>query len=81
MKNLFKFPAQSKFSKREFEFEFFIEMKCSKVFWKNQLNICIATTVPFIGLTILEILFENRIQASYKDLIKPKWGAEKFWVC
>jgi hypothetical protein len=55
-------------------------MKCSRAFWKNQFNICIATTIPFVGMTFLEIGTENRIQGSYEVLVKPSWSPNNYWV-
>lgn len=55
-------------------------MKWTRCFWKNQLYICIATSIPFIGIAFLEIGVENQIKKSYNFLIKPYWLPKNYWV-
>ena len=48
-------------------------MKWSQ-FWKTQLWICFATTVPFVGSFILSFFVQDRLKSSYDDLVKPVWA-------
>lgn len=59
---------------------FCVKMDCSKDFWKKQLHIAIANTIPFVGPSILEFITENKIEQAYQDLITPSWAPESFWV-
>lgn len=50
-----------------------IEMKWSE-FFKNQLHIGIATTIPFLGSTILAIFIKDELSISYGKMKKPCWA-------
>jgi tryptophan-rich sensory protein len=49
-------------------------LKCSKNFWKSQLQIFIANSIPFVGTIILELVVESLFKKSYDSLEKPRWA-------
>lgn len=53
-----------------------VEMKWSD-FFKTQLWIGIATTLPFLGPFLLEFFVEDRISNSYEQMKKPTWAPPK----
>lgn len=46
-------------------------------FWKTQILIGIATTIPFIGSSLIALFLEDRTLAAYDDLNKPSWAPPK----
>lgn len=54
-------------------------MKWSE-FWKTQMWIGIATTIPFIGTSVIAIFLEDRGIASYEQMKKPNWAPPKIVI-